>query len=812
MPRIPIIRPLEFRDRATDLGDGPEPLSPEQSDALKAIEDRTARIDRELAVSHAWRAGVERLSEAEETPGGAPVGFTRSFLDDLDRARQQVVTSLPPAGQEPLERDLLDLRADFLDRAAQVEASGMALRRRTALYDALDGYVAGVTRDPGQIDRATGRMDSLIAGLGLPADRQDAMRGFVKDVLGNAAVDGLMQDPVRAERVLSEGLYDDVLSAPSKTLRLKEAQDKVARNAHLDRERTIASLATQAHDGAASDEAIRRAQRVQQLSAADAAYLIETNAKAAEAARTRDARIQRVATTTERLNPSNPEDRAAGSAYWDSVSSVYASDDPKAQQENELHFVERTGVLPQALEKKYRGALLSKDPMVVAPGAVAITRLGSLNPAVVQEIPPAEVGRANAIAGYALLGVAPDRAVELGDEKVAAESARPADPTQPGEVQVAANDEPSVMSDSAAGNAATRVAAQDPQAIANDAVPNASFEPAEVLASLPDAVADILAEEGLADDKDAASALTHLTTAALALGLPLTDETAGMLERLADGDQSVGAEKLLPVLWALIRSAGRGAVKRLGPLWRRLRRGKEREGNKEEEGKPPTSEPPPPRPTLGQPGKRQEEESTNGGKEEEPFSPRVPFGEDAIPQIGDDRIDAPLRGVRGAIRREVESAVQGGNFNDPQTVSGSASNEDAIKRMRGDGRLETDQAAHPPYLPDMPAYLSTIAQGGAEFVRITGNPDKPEGFWLMPKETFEKIIRHPDGAEILMRLYAIRSKFPATHMVPVKLPKGTKVRIGAANGSLELGPGGGVQIEILDPLNRTWFGKPQRLP
>jgi hypothetical protein len=168
MPKIPIIRSPEYEDRTANLGDGPEPLAPEQSAALKAIEDRTARIDRELAVSQAWRAGVERLSAAEKTPGGAPVGFTRGFLDDLDRERQQVVTSLPPAGQAPLERDLLDLRADFLDRAAQVEASGMALRRRTALYDALDGYVAGVTRDLGQVDRATGRMDSLIAGLGLP--------------------------------------------------------------------------------------------------------------------------------------------------------------------------------------------------------------------------------------------------------------------------------------------------------------------------------------------------------------------------------------------------------------------------------------------------------------------------------------------------------------------------------------------------------------------------------------------------------------------------------------------------------------------
>lgn len=656
MPKIPIIRPPEFRDRATDLGEGPESLSPEQTDALKAIEDRTARIDRGLAVSRAWRAGVERLSEAEGTPGGAPVGFTRSFLDDLDRERQQLVTELPPAGQAPLERDLLDLRADFLDRAAQVEASGMALRRRTALYDALDGYVAGVTRDPGQIDRAAGRMDSLIAGLGLPEERQGAMRLFVKDALGNAAVDGLMRDPARAERVLSDGLYDDVLSASSRTLRLKEAQDKVARNVHLDCERTIASLVTQAHDGAASEQAILQAQRGQQLSAADAAYLIETNARATEAARARDARIQRAATASERLDPSNPEDRAAGSEYWDSVSEVYASEDAKAQQESELRFVERTGVLPQALENKYRGALLSKDPMVVAPAAVAITRLGALNPALVQEIPPVEVARANAIAEYALLGVAPDRAVELGDEKLATESARPAGPTRPGEVQIAANDEPPVMSDATATEMAeTDVGVRDSLHPEGQLARQGVQENAAILADLPDAVVATLAEEGLADDGEAAATLTQLTTAALALGLPLTDETAGILERYADGDAFVWENQLVPALLAFLKSVGpkafREAVKRLGPLWRRLSRGKEKEGNKDDENKPLPPEPPLPRPTPGHPDDRKDEPDAGPQEEAGPQSPQALREKDQ----SSNGSDASERGPRTSQPREEET-------------------------------------------------------------------------------------------------------------------------------------------------------------
>jgi hypothetical protein len=449
MPKIPIIGPVEFRD-GSDAGapaGGPDALSPEQDDALRALQDRTAHVDRALAVSQAWRAGVERLSEAEQTPGGPPVGFTRGFLDDLDRERQQLVTSSPPDGREPLEHDLLDLRSDFLDRAAQAEASGMALRRRTGLYDALGDYGAGVTQDPGLFDQAVGRMDSLISGLGLPEDRQRPMRTYVRTALGNAAIDGLMQDPARAERVLSDGLYDDVMPEPVKALRLKEAQDKVTRDAHLSRERVLADLAAQAQDGMASDEAILEAERKQALSPADSAYLRQANARAAEAVAIRDARIRRVASATERLDASNPEDRAAGSDYWDSVAEIYRSDDLKAQQENERRFVERIGVLPKALENKYQCALLSKDPAAVVQGAPAIAHLASLNSALVDGIATDEVQRARAIADYAALGVEPDRAVELGDEKVATEIAGQADAIGPGEAQVAANDEPSAMSD-----------------------------------------------------------------------------------------------------------------------------------------------------------------------------------------------------------------------------------------------------------------------------------------------------------------------------------------------------------------------------
>ena len=94
------------------------------------MQARTARIDRELAFSQSWLASVERLGEAEAAPWGPPPGFTRSFLEEADRERADLLKTLPPGRRSDLEQDLLDLRGEFAGRAADVEASGLALRTR----------------------------------------------------------------------------------------------------------------------------------------------------------------------------------------------------------------------------------------------------------------------------------------------------------------------------------------------------------------------------------------------------------------------------------------------------------------------------------------------------------------------------------------------------------------------------------------------------------------------------------------------------------------------------------------------------------
>jgi len=291
MPRIPIIPPPEYRDGGDGTGGGADALAPEQAAALRALEARTARIDRELAFSQSWLASVERLGEAEDAPEGPPPGFTRSFLEQADRERADLLKTLPPGRRSDLEQDLLDLRGELAGRAADVEASGLALRRRFGLHRSLEGYRTGVARDPGLYDRAAARMEALVADLGLPDDRREPMHLHVKDALGNAAVDGLMGAPERAARVLSAGLYDDALTEASKAARLKEAEGLAARNRLLARERTLSELMARADEGAASEDAIGVAEGDGRLTAVEANQLRQRNAASAQAAAFREARI-----------------------------------------------------------------------------------------------------------------------------------------------------------------------------------------------------------------------------------------------------------------------------------------------------------------------------------------------------------------------------------------------------------------------------------------------------------------------------------------------------------------------------------------
>ncbi|MCG8544323.1 MAG: hypothetical protein MJE12_08960, partial [Alphaproteobacteria bacterium] len=355
-----------------------------------------------------------------------------------------------------------------------------------------------------------------------------------------------------------------------------------------------------AGEGRAEEDAIVAAEAAGSLTPADAAQIRETDATARQAAETKRARIDRVAAAAGPLDPDLPEDQAAVDAYWETVSEAFASDDAAQQQTAQLTFAKTVGVLPTALANRYRGALLSGDPALTVPSAQDVAELERTDARLVSALPADEVRLAHAIDEFAALDLPPDRAVELGEQKAA-------------------------------------TAVED--ATAAETLP----DNAVVLAELPDAIAELLAEEGMADDAELAAGLTQITTAVLAADLPLNDETAEMIAALASGDGSVDLEVAGPLL-PLVAGIARGVQfigRLIGPLLQRLRR----RGRKENPEPPPIPIPPLPETPSEREGGQEEGE---GVEPDAPQSPILPEPEAATPTEPEEGLEkpSPLVGAR----------------------------------------------------------------------------------------------------------------------------------------------------------------------
>ena len=108
--------------------------------------------------------------------------------------------------------------------------------------------------------------------------------------------------------------------------------------------------------------------------------------------------------------------------------------DPAEHIGAEDDYVRNLGHLPGPLMRFLRAGMLSGEPEHEAAAALRIKTLADHDPALIAAIPEAERARAAAIAEFAELGLKPERAVELGDEKLAIRDKllRPDNPPTPG--------------------------------------------------------------------------------------------------------------------------------------------------------------------------------------------------------------------------------------------------------------------------------------------------------------------------------------------------------------------------------------------
>ena len=87
--------------------------------------------------------------------------------------------------------------------------------------------------------------------------------------------------------------------------------------------------------------------------------------------------------------------------------------------------------------------------------------------------------------------------------------------------------------------------------------------------------------------------------------------------------------------------------------------------------------------------------------------------------------------------------------------------------------------------------------------RVWSDVDRKYGNWL-------SLFRPTTRLEAIRKL-ALPWANKATFITPVTLPAGTRIRIGAA-GPMFRQPGGYPQVQVLGPVNKSWFGNDIPLP
>jgi hypothetical protein len=141
----------------------------------------------------------------------------------------------------------------------------------------------------------------------------------------------------------------------------------------------------------------------------------------AEAA-AREVRLDRVDTVIE--GTAGPTDdpaewRELVEEHFEVAGPQMAELDPAERIGAEDDYVRTLGHLPKPLTRSLRAGMLSGEPGQEAAAALRLKTLADHDPALIEVIPEAERIRAAAIAEFAELGLKPERAVELGEKKLA---------------------------------------------------------------------------------------------------------------------------------------------------------------------------------------------------------------------------------------------------------------------------------------------------------------------------------------------------------------------------------------------------------
>ena len=140
------------------------------------------------------------------------------------------------------------------------------------------------------------------------------------------------------------------------------------------------------------------------------------------AAAAREERLDRVDTVIE--GTAGPTDDPAEwrdlvEEHFEVAGPQMAELEPAERIGAEDDYVRKLGHLPKPLTRSLRAGMLSGEPGQEAAAALRLKLFADHDPALIEAIPETERARAAAIAEFAELGLKPERAVELGEKKLA---------------------------------------------------------------------------------------------------------------------------------------------------------------------------------------------------------------------------------------------------------------------------------------------------------------------------------------------------------------------------------------------------------
>ncbi len=417
MPNIPIDLSSHPEFTST-LGAGGGP-GPENTGRLQELDRVKQRIEQEILAATFLLDGTRDLQAGTRDPGATGPQFFEQFREKNEQRKDQALAAAPEGMRAVLREDLTVLGAAINDRSVLLEGTSRAVQRRVRLRTLFERYGDIVRNDPTQLTAIASRATAVFDDMNLPEDRRANIRREVHDLIGNAALDGLIDDPVDAQAMLESGAFDALLTPESLTTRRAQVNGEVQRAQVIAKERAMIELSDAADAGGLTETTIGAAVQAGQLTALEANLLRAKNEDALASAAREQALLERIPAKNGRFDPGVPEDQETVDALWKTVGAEISAGKPEEQASRELTFVRNRGVLPMALRNKYVGLLYSADPALQVAGAKAFGALEKINPRLVENFPPEVRDRARAIGEFADIPLAPDLMVSLAEDSLA---------------------------------------------------------------------------------------------------------------------------------------------------------------------------------------------------------------------------------------------------------------------------------------------------------------------------------------------------------------------------------------------------------